>query len=285
LNFGKEKYSQQKDWEQNPPTLENKLYITFTVSDGDNLQYMENRMLDIWNQKSGKSHIPVGWSLSPLALKYAPHLVDYYYSNATSSDYFVAGPSGAGYVYPDVMDSKSYGDFLKLTNQYMDKLDLSEIWALGISKPDIISQMVRKTESSALFVGYAEKVWDTIRLTDENVPIFTMFKCGIKSSELTSGLEKIISCNSFQQPIFLPIWVHCWTQDFQFISEVAEYIDEENLNIEILRPDEFVYLYSLSISQGSLDLFSLGCIISIFTFLGLATYFMWKKYTKEVKSR
>ncbi|MFO8019248.1 MAG: GxGYxYP family putative glycoside hydrolase [Promethearchaeia archaeon] len=280
LEFGVETYSQDRTWENNPPQLENKLYISFLVSDGDNLQFMENQMLEIWKQKNRTSEIPVGWSISPLALKYAPHLVDFYYSNATNSDYFVAGPSGAGYVYPDVMNTDAYEEFLKLTDTYMDELDLSEIWALGLSKPDIISNTVRGTDSEALFVGYSEMVWDTIRLTDNNVPLFTMFKCGIESSELTSCLGDILKWNSLEQPLFLPVWIHCWSQDFRFIEEVVEYSSTENLNIEFVRPDQFVYLYSCSLSQMRMDFYSLGLHVAIFTFLGLASYFLWKKNDK-----
>ena len=282
LNFGTSEYSQNRDWENNPPELKNTLYITFLISDGDNLQYMENRMLDIWRQKNN-DNFPIGWSISPLALKYAPHLIDFYYTNASSSDYFVAGPSGAGYVYPDVMNSKAYPEFLSLTSKYMDNLDLAEIWSLGLSKPEITADMARRTSSQALFVGYAEKVWDSVRLTEHNVPIFTMFKCGTEAPELESCLENILIWNQFQKPLFLPIWIHCWSQDYQYVKDVVEYVEKNNLDIEFVRPDQFVYLYSQNLFQASINLVSLGLTAGIFIFLGLASYSLWKK--KEVLSR
>ncbi|TFF95083.1 MAG: hypothetical protein EU544_03540, partial [Promethearchaeota archaeon] len=276
LDFREEAYSQDRSWENDPLDLENKIYITFLISDGDNLLYMENRMLDLWKQKEGSNEIPIGWSISPLALKYAPHLIDYYYTNATDEDYFVAGPSGAGYVYPDVMNPSAYPDFLELTDKYMNKLDLTEIWALGLSKPDIIDEMAMITDSQALFAGYAEKVWDTIRLTEENIPIFTLFKSGTEASELTTSLEDIIQWNQWQKPIFLPIWLHCWTQDYEFLEDVVEYAEKNLSEIEFVRPDEFVYLYSQSLTLSPISLVSVGLIIAIITLLGLSLYYLMK---------
>lgn len=277
LDFGRDEYEQDRRWEKDAPKLKNKLYICFMISDGDNLQYVENRMLDLWKQKDEEDEIPVGWSLSPLALKYAPHLVDFFYTNATESDYFIAGPSGAGYIYPDVMDTEAYEDFLDLTDKYMRKLDLSEIWTLGLSKPELISSTAQATNAQAFFLDYAEKAWDSVRLTEDGVPVFTLFKSGITASELTTSLEDILFWNSWQMPLFLPIWVHCWTQDYDFIKDVVEYAEDKDLAIEFVRPDQFIYLFSLHHSSTMLSVVDLIGTIAILALLGVAGYQLWIK--------
>lgn len=285
LDFGTDKYAQDRDWEDNPPSLDNKLYICFFMSDGDNLQYVENRMLDMWQQREKGDEIPVGWSISPLALKYSPHLVDFYYTNATESDYFVVGPSGAGYVYPDVMESNAYGDFLDLTDNYMDKLDLTEIWTLGLSKPDLLASTVKATGSRGMFLDYAEKVWDSVRATHDNVPVFTLFKSGVEASELTTSLEDILAWNSWRMPVFLPIWVHCWTQDYEFMKKVVEHCQDNELQIEFLRPDQFLYLYSLYREQLPYSLIEIIGSLAIIGLLGLTAYQLWIKRNNNLKEK
>ncbi len=243
LDFGTDSYSQDRDWEDKPPELEQKLYLTFIVSDGDNLQYVENRMLELWEEENVREEIPVGWSLSPLAIKYAPHLVDFFYSNATNLDYFVAGPSGAGYIYPDQMDEDRLEEFLLLSKDYMNKLDLTEIWELGTSKPEKFSQMIECTEINAVFDGYTEGFWDAPRDSSNGAPIFTMFKKGITSEELTDWLKDAIDFNRWRLPLFIPIWIHCWTQDLEYIENVANFCKDHHLPVEFVRPDQFIYLY------------------------------------------
>ncbi|MHA1284006.1 MAG: GxGYxYP domain-containing protein [Promethearchaeota archaeon] len=278
LNFGFDSYKQDRTWEKNPPKLEHKLYICFLVSDGDNLQYLENRMLDIWQQKDETNDIPIGWSISPLALHYAPHIIGFYYSNTTDYDYFVAGPSGAGYIYPDVMKVESYNEFLDLTKNYMESLDLSEIWALGLSDPDKINQMISLTGIDGLFIGYDDKVWNNGYILSSEIPQFYMFRCGIEISELTDAIEKVLLWNSMQLPQFLPIWITCWEQDYEFIKEVVNYCKDNKLQVEFVRPDQFIYLYLQARNHGE---GYIGIIIGIIAIIGLLSLSIWQLYKKE----
>ncbi|MHA1294958.1 MAG: hypothetical protein ACTSQJ_20170, partial [Promethearchaeota archaeon] len=276
LSFGTEKYEQNRVWLESPPELEKKVYITFLISDGDNLQYVENRMLQIWNQKNSDDDIPVGWSISPLAFKYTPHLVDFYYNNASDSDYFIAGPSGAGYIYPDCMNLDDYELFLKLTKRYLKKMDLSEIWALGLTKPEKLSKMAEITGIQGIFEGYRDSFWDDVKYTNNEIPIFSTFKKGINASELTNCLKQIINFNSWRMPLFLPIWVHCWSQDFEFIRNVVEYCNENDLPVKFVRPDQFIYLYKLYNCSTCIPFYQIIGTIIIIALLALSAYLLRK---------
>src|SRR5262249_22040377 len=81
--------------------LENLIYATFTMTEGDNLQYMQHQMRRLWDDP-GRGHVPLNWTISPLALEAAPALLDYYLRTRSAHDYFIAGPSGAGYVTPNM---------------------------------------------------------------------------------------------------------------------------------------------------------------------------------------
>lgn len=83
------------------PALENKVYITIFISDGDNAQYMQRAMRKIWDQNaSSRGKFPMNWTVAPGMVDLGPALLNYYYTTATSNDCFVAGPSGMGYLMP-----------------------------------------------------------------------------------------------------------------------------------------------------------------------------------------
>jgi hypothetical protein len=79
-----------------PPTLQNKVYISITLSDGDNVQYMQHHMKNNWGN-AARGRVPMGWTAQPLAADIDPGMLNYYWGTATSNDCLVAGPSGAGY--------------------------------------------------------------------------------------------------------------------------------------------------------------------------------------------
>lgn len=81
------------------PALANKIYVTLTMTEGDNLQYGQHRMRQIWDDPN-RGRVPLNWSTQPLALDAAPAMLSYYQRTASPNDYLMAGPSGAGYVYP-----------------------------------------------------------------------------------------------------------------------------------------------------------------------------------------
>ena len=78
------------------PELENKYYIAFVVSDGDNLQYVQGVMKDKFDAK-GRGKYPISWTIATSLLDGGPQMLNYYYKDATEQDCFVSGPSGAGY--------------------------------------------------------------------------------------------------------------------------------------------------------------------------------------------
>ncbi len=75
------------------------IYITFTLSDGDQLMMMSTAELGNWyNPRRGE--LPFNWETQPLLSELAPALLEKFTRSATSNDCLVAGPSGAGYIVP-----------------------------------------------------------------------------------------------------------------------------------------------------------------------------------------
>ncbi|HEX4462006.1 MAG TPA: GxGYxYP domain-containing protein [Polyangia bacterium] len=82
------------------PTLANKLYVAFILSDGDNLQYVEHLERKLWNDP-GRGMVPMGWTMSPAMVDAMPGALDFYRTSATDNDCILSGPSGYGYTYPN----------------------------------------------------------------------------------------------------------------------------------------------------------------------------------------
>ncbi len=80
----------------------NKVYLTFTLSDGDQFTLMNTAEVSNWRRpEHGK--VPFNWEVQPLLVELAPALLGYYYHNLTPKDMLIAGPSGAGYVIPPLV--------------------------------------------------------------------------------------------------------------------------------------------------------------------------------------
>ena len=103
------------------PDLENKIYVAFILSDGDNLQYVEHLMRKLWNN-SDRGRVPIGWTISPAMVDAMPGALNYYHSSARDGDNLISGPSGYGYTYPNHWPStNSYAalkQFVKKTEEY-----------------------------------------------------------------------------------------------------------------------------------------------------------------------
>lgn len=98
------------------PALQNKLYVAFILSDGDNLQYVEHLMRKLWNNPD-RGSVPMGWTLSPAMLDAMPGALNYYWQTATDNDNLISGPSGYGYTYPNSWPNQN------LLNQFVAKTD------------------------------------------------------------------------------------------------------------------------------------------------------------------
>jgi len=96
------------------PALQNKIYVAFILSDGDNLQYVEHLLRKLWSNPD-RGSVPIGWTLSPAMLDAMPGALNYYYQSATDNDNLISGPSGYGYTYPNSWPNQN------LLNQFIAK--------------------------------------------------------------------------------------------------------------------------------------------------------------------
>lgn len=109
------------------PPLQNKLYVAFILSDGDNLQYVEHLMRKLWNNPD-RGKVPIGWTVSPTMVDAMPGALNFYHRTSTANDNLISGPSGYGYTYPDVWtNAVALDQFVATTERYNKKAGLKVI--------------------------------------------------------------------------------------------------------------------------------------------------------------
>jgi hypothetical protein len=94
-------------------------YVAFVMSDGDNLQWIENNFgtSASWWGSPSRGKFNMNWEMPPILADFAPSILRYFQNNAsntaTGRDFFVGALSGQGYMFPSL-----YGD----TSGYTAKL-------------------------------------------------------------------------------------------------------------------------------------------------------------------
>ena len=120
------------------PAPEDKIYIAYFLSDGDNIQYDMHAMRGYWNANlANRGQVAVNWTVSPALADVAPGILNYYYGSATEKECFVCGPSGMGYAIPvntfgaylgnQFRSNADFRAYAAMTNRYLQKAGLRAV--------------------------------------------------------------------------------------------------------------------------------------------------------------
>lgn len=97
-----------------------KVYVSLNFSDGDNIQFGQNSLYDIFRNDPNRGKVPVGVTMASVLQEINPKLLEYYYKNATNNEEFTAGPSGFQFIYGDYFQqSGKYAEWLGLNNKWL----------------------------------------------------------------------------------------------------------------------------------------------------------------------
>ena len=129
--------------------MEDKVYLTFTLSDGDQFALMNTAEVGNWRRpEHGK--VPFNWEVQPLLAEIAPALLGYYYRNLTEADMLVAGPSGAGYVIPPLVPNLPA--YMRESARYCDLADIRITTSYTSNPPRRVIRDHAQAEGN--FLGY-----------------------------------------------------------------------------------------------------------------------------------
>jgi hypothetical protein len=240
------------------PDLENKIYVTVFLSDGDNIQYCQHTMPRLWDSK-GRGVIPVNWTVSPGLADLGPQLLNYYYRTATSNDFLASGPSGLGYMLLyDAHNRKwfnaggeSFDRYLRLTQTYLERsgLRVITVW-------DEINET--QMESYATYCRYlygtTQQDW---RKRPEKIPAFIKqnklaflpnYPCYTGSTDIFANTSRDMDTIVYfdgSHPVFLTAQAVSWRMGPDSLVVLKEKLEKLSPgNIVFCRGDHFFALYN-----------------------------------------
>jgi hypothetical protein len=78
----------------------NTTYILFETNEGDTPRILTSQFTSAWLSPN-RGKIPIGWAVDPILGQMFPELWNFFISNTTQNDTFLAGVDGGGYIYLD----------------------------------------------------------------------------------------------------------------------------------------------------------------------------------------
>ena len=231
-----------------------KIYVTFTMSDGDNIQYDQRRLRWEWDHP-GRGQVPINWTISPLLLDAAPAMFDHYITTATADDLFMAGPSGAGYAYPSSWPPATFRSFTGQTAGYDTRLGIRTVDILNA--PDGIRLPLPEPQAA----DYAQDVSPlgimlnynffpecrTDNVVVDGIPVTT--GCDISSSSSAQQeaefdvAQQAARCHALgTAPCFISIEFTVWNVAPEDLVAVANTLKQQNPKYEFVRADQYFHL-------------------------------------------
>lgn len=254
-NIGVE--TKQKSHNNNPEVIQNVHTVTFLMTDGDNIQWTVGGFDDDpkWYGSKNRKQVNIGWTMSPALSELAPTVLKNFYDNAGaeigSRDYFVAGPSGMGYIFPDKYSDLN--NFAIKTAEYMKKADLKILNIIGTSmNEEYLLPFLQQEQIDAIFFYYYSSYvggkGKIIWLNDKPVISgrYQLWGGVFDEPQRLADKINIMSTDITYSKAYSLIPVHVWTESVDDIIETISYFNE---NVRVVAPDEFVALINKNIKH------------------------------------
>ena len=241
-----------------PAIEENTHTVCFLMSDGDNIQWMLNLFAEDsrWFGSDNRGLMDIGWTIPPSLSEIAPTVMAKIYSMAASTDsgkdYFVAGPSGHTYHFPELFPELEAS--CSLMNGYLEKSDLSIVNILGNSYNDSVYQpelkaYLKQEQVKGLFY-YDYSNYSKMK---GNMDCYGLKPVVSAKYNLWGGFETGESLaqklnNALKDPYsvdgYTLVAVHAWSNSVDSLLYVNSLLDQD---VRVVAPDEFVSLISEAI--------------------------------------
>ncbi|OBZ09495.1 GxGYxYP domain-containing protein [Bacillus sp. FJAT-26390] len=246
----------QKKTKKNARDGEKVHYVTFIMSDGDNVQWYVNGapLASKMQGHKDKGKVPFGWSIAPSLADLAPNLMKYSYEKATENDYFVAAVSGIGYINPSLYPEETLKRFMKDTNAFMKRADLKYVSILDneISQ-DVIDQYAAQDqiEGGFYFMGYKYGDGKGALSWSNGKP----FIAARETLWETEPLEMAVRLNSYKKDPsviegYTMVNVHPWSHNYQDVLDITANLGPD---VVVVTPDEFMELIKKNVKQENVS--------------------------------
>ena len=232
------------------PSLDKKaIYLTFTLSDGDQLMMMHTGELGNW-YSSARGKVAFNWEVQPLLSEIAPALLERYLGQASEEDCIIAGPSGAGYVIPPLVpDLPAY---IKETARICNDIGIRVVTSY-IADPcrRVLRQLQQLQRHSGDLLGYLAGyavIKRTLRVCRNDFIFFSnqipkVDEIALPAEQLLEKVRTMIAGTS-DRPAFIAVHLFAYRTTIADVAEFAQKIADPN--VHIVRADEFLTLLAMN---------------------------------------
>lgn len=221
-------------------TPRNKIFLTLTFGEGDNVQYCQRHLRTIWDDPK-RGQAPANWTISPLLADVGPALFGYYQRTATKNDLLISGPSGAGYTYPGSWPADEVKAYFELSGRYLRATGLDLVYAYNFREDD---HWVELPESICkLYARYTPvrgiiQSWESgdLLVKRGGIPLIGNFSPPGNATEYLAALQQHTQAWNGSEPAFVAGAVNAWNWTPSDVAELAGILTDQ---FELVRGDTF----------------------------------------------
>lgn len=228
------------------------VYLTFTLSDGDQLMMMCTGELGNW-YAAERGSLPFNWETQPLLAELAPALLEKYTRSATSNDCLVAGPSGAGYIIPPL--APDLPAYLEESRRICQRSGIDVVTFYVADPPRRLYRLLRQHSQglTGYLAGYGVlertpqvALGEAMFIANRWPPVPHIWD---KPDEILAGLQEIIAQEK-TRPAFIAVHLFAYRTSLADVCGWAEKLNDPH--IHIVRADTFLRLarQNLAIRSG-----------------------------------
>jgi hypothetical protein len=226
------------------PPLRDKVYLSFVMTEGDNLQYNQHKLRQLWDDPA-RGSVPISWSMSPLMLDAAPHMLNHFLRTITPADYLMAGPSGAGYISPTPFPDAAFEEYARKSGDYMRRSGMRGLYALnrvGGHDVDFEPSAARAIERHMKPDGVVANIFFDAPFSNRFMPGGTPLTSGPIATSVAQAKQQIADAIAGWDgtgPRFVTLGVLSWSMGPTQLAEVAASLGDD---VEVVRGDEMFAL-------------------------------------------
>jgi hypothetical protein len=248
-----------------PPALSNKIYWTYTRTDGDGPNFWRHVYRHLWSQRDhGK--VPVGWQTGPTAYDLIPDVLDYFYKHATDNDVFVNALTGIGYIHeahfaeklPESQQEAVWEQYMELSKRYFRLFDFSLLTTYEEMPLKTLERFTELPGIKGIFANYARS--DKTTLENETsevrgIPVFRAIARGGGPLDTRTGIHRAVASvvadirqfTPKKSPAFLHVSLSNWMVEMRSLVEIQKTLGPDYV---LVRPDHLAALYMEAKKRG-----------------------------------
>ena len=233
-----------------PPNLENKIYVAFILSDGDNMQYDQHRMRVYWDDPH-RGQVPIGWTFDAAMMDVAPHILRFYRETSSPLDTLIAGPSGVGYTYPNYWPAQeSLHIYTRQSNAYLEKTGMRVVTIWDAAGQGFTTEAADAYASEMPYLfGITHQNWTMPNLINNRL-METGLHPSLADGEvvLLNTIRSMTRASGWypdepgQEPAFIAAQANVWLVSPTNLYNVMQTLQAENPNYEFIRIDHYFML-------------------------------------------